>query len=90
MVLKCVHYITHITLNVSQTGSTVASQLEFELGSLVWRTSFLPTKPSGSAFPCIIEEFVEKTAIVHFFEIEIKYDSKGKFHAENDGNISFL
>ncbi len=25
-----------------------------------------------------------------FFEIEIKYDSKRKFHAENDGNIGFL
>ncbi len=25
-----------------------------------------------------------------FFEIEIKYDSKGKFHAKNDGNIGFL
>ncbi len=37
------------------------------------------------------EVFVVKTAIVHFFfEIEIKYDSKGKFHAENDGNIGFL
>ncbi len=38
----------------------------------------------------LIEEFVVKTAIVHFFEIKIKYDSKGKFHAENDDNISFL
>ncbi len=25
-----------------------------------------------------------------FFEIEIKYDSKGKFHAESDGNVGLL
>ncbi len=37
-----------------------------------------------------IEGVTVKTAIVHFFEIEIKYDSKGKFHAENDGNICFF
>ncbi len=39
---------------------------------------------------CIIAGFVGKTAIVHFFEIEIKYNSKVKVHAENDGNIGFL
>ncbi len=37
-----------------------------------------------------IEVFVVKTAIVYFFKIEIKYDSKGKFHTENKGNIGFL
>ncbi len=36
-----------------------------------------------------IEGFIVKTVIVHFFEIEIKYDSKGKFPTENDGNIGF-
>ncbi len=37
------------------------------------------------------EGFVVKTAIIHFFsKIEIKYNSEGKFHAENDGNIGFL
>ncbi len=35
MVLKCMRYITCVTLNVSRTGCTVVSQLEFELGSLV-------------------------------------------------------
>ncbi len=49
MVLKCTHYTTHITLNVSHTGCTVASQLVFELGSLVWRAGSLPIKPSGPA-----------------------------------------
>ncbi len=46
MVLKCAHYITRITLNVSQIGCTVASQLRFEPSSLVWQASSLPTKPS--------------------------------------------
>ncbi len=49
MVLKCTHYTTRITLNVSQTGCTVASQLGLELGSLVWLASFLPIKPSKLA-----------------------------------------
>ncbi len=49
MVLKCTHYITRITLNLSQTGCIVASQLGFEPGLLVWRTNSLPTKPSGPA-----------------------------------------
>ncbi len=49
MVLKCMHYITHITLNVSQTGCIIASQLGFEPGSLVWQAGSLPTKPSGLA-----------------------------------------
>ncbi len=39
MVLKCTHYTSHITLNVSQTGCTIASQLGFEPGLLVWRVS---------------------------------------------------
>ncbi len=30
MVFKCTHYTTCVTLNVSQTGCTVASQLGFE------------------------------------------------------------
>ncbi len=47
MVLKCTHYTTRITLNVSQTGCTVASQLGFEPGSLVWRAGSLPIKPRG-------------------------------------------
>ncbi len=45
MVLKCVHYTIRITLNVLQTGCTVASKLGFEPCSLVWRTSSLPIKP---------------------------------------------
>ncbi len=47
MVFKCMRYTTYITLNVSQTGCTVASQLRFEPGSLVWRAGSLPIKPSG-------------------------------------------
>ncbi len=35
MVLKCTHYITRITLKVSQTECTVGSQLGFKLGMLV-------------------------------------------------------
>ncbi len=35
MVLECTHYIIRITLNVSQTGCTVASQVGFKPGSLV-------------------------------------------------------
>ncbi len=46
---KCTHYTTCITLNVSQTGCTVASQLGFEPGPLVWRSGSLPIKPSGPA-----------------------------------------
>ncbi len=38
----------------------------------------------------LIEGFVVKIAIVHFFKIEIKYDAEGKFHPKNDGNIGFL
>ncbi len=34
MDLKCTHYTTCITLNILQTGCTVASQLGFEAGSL--------------------------------------------------------
>ncbi len=49
MVLKCTHYITRITLNISQTGCNVASQLGFELGSLVWQVGFVPTRPSRLA-----------------------------------------
>ncbi len=49
MVLKCMLYITHITLNVSQTGCTVVTQLGFELGLLVWQAGSLPTKLSGLA-----------------------------------------
>ncbi len=49
MIFKSTHYTTRITLNVSQTGSTVASQLGFEMGSLVWRAGSLPIKPSGPA-----------------------------------------
>ncbi len=49
MVLKCTYYITHITLNVSQTGCTVASQLGFEPSSLVWQAGSPPTKPSRHA-----------------------------------------
>ncbi len=49
MVLKCMHYITRITLNVSQTWYTVASQLGFKLGLLIWQASSLPTKPSRPA-----------------------------------------
>ncbi len=37
-----------------------------------------------------IKKLVVKTVIVHFFEIEIKYDFIGKFLAENEGNIGFL
>ncbi len=47
MVLKCKHYTTRITLNILQTGCTVASQLGYELGLLVWRADFLPIKPIG-------------------------------------------
>ncbi len=43
MVLKCTHYTTCITLNVSQTGWTVVSQLGFWP---VWWASSLPIKPS--------------------------------------------
>ncbi len=50
MVLKCTHYTTRITLNVSHTGCTVVSELGFKLGSLVWRTGSLPIKPSGPAW----------------------------------------
>ncbi len=49
MVFKYTHYTTCITLNVSQTGCTVMSQLGFEAGSLVWRAGSLPTKSSGPA-----------------------------------------
>ncbi len=35
MVLKCTHYTTYITLNVSQTGCIVVLQLRFEPGLLV-------------------------------------------------------
>ncbi len=49
MVLKCPHYPTRITLNVSPTACTVASQLGLEPSSLVWRADFLPIKPSGPA-----------------------------------------
>ncbi len=49
MIFKCTHYTTCITLNVSQTRCTVASQLGFEPGSLVWRASSVPIKPSGPA-----------------------------------------
>ncbi len=35
MVLECTHYITCITLNVSQTGCTIASQLGFQLCLMV-------------------------------------------------------
>ncbi len=38
----------------------------------------------------INEGFIVKTAIVHFFEVEIKYDCKWKSHAKNDGDIDFL
>ncbi len=50
MVLKCTHYTTLITLNVLQTGCTVASQLRFEPSSLVWRASSLPIRPSPAYF----------------------------------------
>ncbi len=46
IVLKCTRYYT---LNVSQTGCTVAYQLGFKTGSLLWRASSLPIKPSGPA-----------------------------------------
>ncbi len=49
IVLKCTHYISHITLNVLQTGCTIVSELEFKLGSLVWQAGSLPIKPSGPA-----------------------------------------
>ncbi len=49
MVPKCTHYIKRITLNVSQTGCTVVSQLGFELGSLIRRAGSLPTKQSRPA-----------------------------------------
>ncbi len=49
MVLKCMDYITCIILNVLQTGCTVASQLGFELGSLVWRDGSLLSKPNEPA-----------------------------------------
>ncbi len=49
MVFKCTYYATCITLNVSQTGCTVAYQLGFKPGSLVWRAGSLPIKPSGPA-----------------------------------------
>ncbi len=49
LVFKCTHYTTCITLNVSQTGCTVESQLGFEPGSLVWRAGSLPIKPSEPA-----------------------------------------
>ncbi len=49
MVLKWTH-ITRITLNVSQTGCTIVSQLGFEPGLLVrWAVS-QPIKPSGPAW----------------------------------------
>ncbi len=50
MVLKCTQYTTRITLNVTQSGCTVAFQLGFEPGSLVWRAGSLPIKPSGPAW----------------------------------------
>ncbi len=49
MILKCTHYTTRITLNVLRTGCTVAFQLGFELGSLVWRAGSIPIKPSWPA-----------------------------------------
>ncbi len=49
IVFKCTHYITSITLNVSQAGCTLVSQLGLEPGSLVWRTGSLPIKASGPA-----------------------------------------
>ncbi len=49
MALKCTHHITRNTLNVLQTGCTVASQLGFEPGLQVWRTGSLLIKPSVPA-----------------------------------------
>ncbi len=49
MVLKCAHYITRATLNVSQTDHAIASLLGYELGSLGWQASSLPTKPNEPA-----------------------------------------
>ncbi len=45
-VIECTHYITRITLNVSQTGCTIAFQLGFKPSLLVWLTGSLPIKPS--------------------------------------------
>ncbi len=57
MLLKCTHYITCITLNVSQTGCAVVSQLGFEPCTLVWQASSLPTKPSGSGMGILFRKY---------------------------------
>ncbi len=49
MVFKCTRYTTCITLNVSQTGCTVASKLGFEPGLLVWRAGSLSIRSSEPA-----------------------------------------
>ncbi len=49
MVLRCIHYIIQITLNVLQTGHAIASQLEFEPDSPVQRAGFEHIKPSRPA-----------------------------------------
>ncbi len=63
MVLKCTNYTTRITLNVSQTGCTVASQLGFEPGSLVWQADSLPIKPSEPATDNILPKLTDETRV---------------------------
>ncbi len=58
MVLKCTHYTTSFPLNVSQTGCTIASQLGFEPGLLVWQAGSLPIKPSGLARIYKVENYI--------------------------------
>ncbi len=58
IVHKCTRYITHITLNVSQSGSAVVSQLGFERGSLIWWAGSLPTKPSRPAYEPLLKKIL--------------------------------
>ncbi len=50
MFLKCTHYTTRITLNVSQNVCTVVFQLGFEASLRVWWASSLPIKSSNCWF----------------------------------------
>ncbi len=83
MVLKCTHYTTRITLNVLQTGCTVASQLGFEPGSLVWLVGSLPIKRSGLAIDimkllCFFsDEFASLEVIADHMTARFKYGHQG-------------
>ncbi len=60
MVFKCTHHTTCITLNVLQTGCTVASQLGFEPCSPVWQAGSRSIKPSGLAWGGGVQTLLKK------------------------------